>query len=470
MNRIVVATLMLLGSLLIPLTATAAQIRAFITEFAVSPPESKDLQTTLKRLLTSRLPGDGLSSVEALPEADVIITGSFTQLGKVFSLDAVAKTPAGRSLATAFEQGDSLDSLIPALGKISAKLRGDILRAYPQPATARPLSEKVPAPEIVRQESSSGWTSRRIAGAQSSLAPGRAKDVLIAEAGAIRLYRQDSALTLLAEAKLPSQQKIIGIDSLDPDQDGRSLAFVTTMDGDAPASKIYAVANGTLKLLAQDLPYLFRAIALNGGPKLLYAQEMGRTEDYYGDVYEAGYLEGSIKLKNPIKMPRFGNIFNFNTFRDQSGKTYITCFSDGGYLIVYSDKGEELWRSSDKFGGSETYFQRRDSDSERFTGTPFRRRFIDQRISVTPQGDVIVPQNAGFFVLGDARSYSKYSVVSFSWNGSSLEERWRTKQSQNYLTDYFYEPVSRELVLLEVVQKEGLFGKGGSALRVIRAD
>ena len=35
------------------------------------------------------------------------------------------------------------------------------------------------------------------------------------------------------------------------------------------------------KVVAENLPYLFRSIALNGGPKRLYAQEMGRTEEIF---------------------------------------------------------------------------------------------------------------------------------------------------------------------------------------------
>ena len=472
MKRPLAATLILLGSLLIPLSAPAATIRAYIADFTVSPADSGDLKTTLQRLFASRLSGDGLSAVDTPAEADIIISGSYTLLGKMFSLDAFARNAAGKQLAAAFEQGDSLDSLIPAVGKISSKLKGDIVKQYRQSSSAPPAPVvKAPASEIVRKETTPGWTSQRIAGEQSSLASWGTRDFLVSEENAVRLYRQDAKLVLVAEATLPIRHKIVAIDATGPDRDGKVLAFVTIIDRETPASRIYAVQNDTLKLVSEDLPYFFRAVALNGGTKQVYAQQMGRTEDYYGDVFEASYAEGAgVKLKNPIKMPRFANIFNFNMFRDPSGKSYLTAFSESGYLIVYSDSGEELWRSGEKFGGSETYFQRRDSDNERAAGTPFRTRFIDQRISVTDKGEILVPQNTGFFVLGNARSYSKYSMVSFTWTGATLEELWRTKQSQSYLADYSFQPGSRELVLLEVAQKGGLASKGGSLVRVIRAE
>lgn len=479
MKKTLALTLILLSSLFFPLLASAENIRAYITDFTVSGGDSADLKTTLKRLMSSRLSGDGLITVETPAEADVVISGSYTMLGKMFSLDATAKNAQGKQLAAAYEQGESIDALIPAVGKISSKLKGEIVKQYPTAATPAtpsaiqpPVSSqiiKTPASELLRNEPAPGWTSQRIAGAKSAITSWGTDEVLVADQEGLYLYKRDGKLALIAQAALAQHQKLLAIDAIGPDQDGKVLAFVTIIDREAPSSRVYSIQNGTLKVVAQDLPYMFRALAPYGGKKQLFAQQMGRSDDYYGDVYEASFADGTVKLANPIKMPRFANIFNFNLFRDQSGKSYLTCFNDSGYLLVYGD-GDEIWRSSDKFGGSETYFQRRDMENERTTGTPFRTRFIDQRIAVTEKGEVLVPQNAGFFVLGNARSYSRYSMVAFAWNGSSLEELWRTKPSQNYLADYDFNQQSREMVLLEVTQKSGLGGKGGSLVRILRAE
>lgn len=470
MKKQVSAVLILLFSLLIPLTASAASVRAYVADFTVSA-GATELKGTLQRLFSSRLSGDGIVTVESAAEADVIVTGSYTTIGKMFSLDAFAKTPQGKQVAAAYEQGESLDALIPAVGKISAKLKGEIVSALSKGAAAAPVREmQPPAGDIIRREQTPGWTSRRIPGVYSALASWGGKEFVIAGENGIKLFRRDVALQQLAEAPIPDNVRLLGVDAVGPDAAGKILIFVTILDREFPASRIYSVEGDKLKQVAQELPYMFRTVAPYGGPKKLYAQQMGRSEDYYGDVYEASYSDGKVQLSNPIKMPRFGNIFNFNMFRDQSGKSYITAFSESGYLIVYSDSGEELWRSSDKFGGSETYYQRRDVENERASGSPFRTRFIDQRITVTDKGEVLVPQNAGFLVLGNIRSYSRYSIVSFTWNGSSLEELWRSKQSQNYLADYAYAPETKELILLEVTQKTMFGGNGGSAVRVMRAE
>jgi hypothetical protein len=61
-------------------------------------------------------------------------------------------------------------------------------------------------------------------------------------------------------------------------------------------------------------------------------------------------------------------------------------------------------------------------------------------------------------------------VYSFAWNGAALEERWHTKPSQNYLADYAYDEARKELVLLEVVKKPGMFEQGASAISIKKVE
>ena len=295
------------------------------------------------------------------------------------------------------------------------------------------------------------------------------KEFFLAETHTLRLYRQEKELRLLAEVSFPQREKVIAIDSAGPDQNGHPRVYVTALDGETPASKIYSFEDGKLKLVAGKLPYLFRAIAFNGGQTRIYAQQIGIAEDYYGDLFEVFENGATIELKNPIKLPRYGNIFNYNRMNGPDGRSMPIVLSPDGYLVVYSEKNEEIWRSSEKFGGSETFFLR-ENGNVRDSGDKFTLTFLNQRIVVSGKGEIIVPQNSGFLVMGNIRSYSRYALVSFNWNGSSLEELRRTKLNQNYLADFFLDPATREMVLLEIVQKEGIFSKGGSAIRVIRAD
>ena len=456
------------------MAASAAQIRAFVAEFGVTAPEPGALKATLQTLFTSRIAGDGIVIVGSAAEAEVIFSGSYTRIGKSFSLDTRAKLPSGRVLALAFDQGEGEEALLPALGRVSGKLKAETVRAYP-PADTAPLSAKQPDPgDHPPAPINKDWLSQRIAGEFSALAPGKTlaqgREFFVVGDHAIRLYRQDAELTLLAEATTDVGEKVLAVDSLGPDKDGRLQAYVSIFKGGAPSSRVYSFEKGALRITAKNLPYLFRAIALYGGEKRIYAQEMGRDQDFYGVVYQVAGTGAAVELKNPIELPRTANLFNFNLMRDSAGKSLFVVLDESDELILYSDARKEIWRSSEKFGGSETFFQRHDRYNEIYMGAPLTR-FLEQRITVTQKGEIIVPQNVGSsFAVGNLRSYSKYSIVSLAWNGSSLEERWRTKPSNTYLADYFFEPQSGDLVLLEVAQKEGILSSGASAIRVVRHD
>lgn len=462
------ATALLFALLLaIPSFAAAAPLKAYVAQFAVTP-DNAGLKSALQTLLSSRLASESVAPVAQPGEADVVVSGSYTQFGKVFSLDASAKDQAGKVVASVFEQGESLDDLIPALTKVSARLKAELARHQ----AASPAAAQVPAAAAPQaaQPAKSGWISQRLAGAQVAMAPGatgpQGRELFVADGHALRVYRQEKTLKLLDEVKFGAREKVIAADSL-VDAGGAARVFVTMLQGESLVSRIYSFEKDKLTQVAGPLPYFFRAIAFGGGAPKLYAQQIGNAEDYYGDLYEAVEKDGKVELANPIKMPRYGNVYNYNRISGPDGASYATVFSPDGYLIVYSEAGDEIWRSTEKFGGSETYFQRETQASAREPEERIRWRFLDQRITTTRDSSILVPQNDGFFVLGNNRSYSKHTLVRLSWNGSSLEETWRSNKNQNYLADYYLDAQAGEIVSLEVVQKEGVFSQGGSAVRTV---
>jgi hypothetical protein len=62
--------------------------------------------------------------------------------------------------------------------------------------------------------------------------------------------------------------------------------------------------------------------------------------------------------------------------------------------------------------------------------------------------------------VGNYRSYSKHALFILRWNGSVLQEKWRLRESPGYLADYAYDPVSGDLFVLEIAQREELLGSG----------
>lgn len=477
--------IVLLALLLIPLAAVpsfAGQMRVFVAEMSSAGAQSRDeMRVTLQTLLASRLNGDGIMAVGSAAEADIVVSGTYVAIGRSFSIDAIAKSQAGKTVARAFVQGVSEDELIPAVGKLAEKLSAELMKSGPaaQPAPAPAAVIHAPGGDIVMpstQETGapSGWISGRLAGAANLVAdgltlPDGGREIFLAEEQRLAYYRQGKDMNLVAEVGFKAAEKIISVDTI-AGSVGALDIYVTIIRAGEPASQVWQVKGDKLLLVAENLPYFFRSATLSGGAKKLYAQTMGRGDDFYGDVAEATRSGSVITLKNPLKMPRYGTIYSFNQFRNSEGKTFTVVLNPDGYLVVYDQQLSELWRSNDKFGGSELYFQKEDAGNIQITGDKYRWIFMNQRIQVSSTGDILVGKNDGFWVMGNARSYKRGAVYCLAWNGSSLEEKWRTRETQNYMPDYLFDEARNELLILQTVQRPGVFTRGASSLSIKKVE
>jgi hypothetical protein len=479
------------------MSAQAAQLRIYVSDMnAIGVTNKDEMKATLQMLLSSRLNSDKILAVASAGEADALVTGTYISIGKVFSIDALVKTYAGKTLARSFVQGENQEELIPAVGKLAEKLsaeigklpagsielsanapvkagRSDFIRQDQQQIRQVPSSGFIKATDRDQLSVKGGWQSRRLKGVANLMATGRTlsdgtREVFLAEDRKLAYYRQGDDLKLLAEREFKHTEKVISLDAIEV-SDGVTDVYVTIIRAGELASQLWQVKGDKLVLVADDLPYFFRSLSLAGGPKKIYAQSMGRDTDFYGAVGEVVRTGSAVSTKNPIKLPRFGDIYSFNQLRDQDGRIHTIVINQDSYLVVYDQEMKEVWRSNDKFGGSELFFQREDANP-RVTGDKFRSIFMNQKVQVTSRGEVLVGKNEGLWVLGDARSYKKGSVYCLVWDGSSLEEKWRTRDTQSYMPDYYYDEGRNELMLLQTVQRTGFGTTGASTVAIKKVE
>lgn len=480
---------MLLLVMFLP-AAHARQIRVYVAEFKIVGAEhSGEMNGLLPDLLGSRLNVWPIMIVETRDEADIVVAGRYTLAGTLFSIDAVASNTAGKFVARVYEEGEAKGQLLPTVGKLASKLAAQIMAARSSKmATQEPLTSAGKqvggtgrSPVDITDESSGSsavvtrWLSQRLPGSYNGIAPGRRvesgeRELFVVSGHALKLFRQGKELQQIAEVSFPVDDQILGIDSADLDGDGNPEAYVTIFNGDALISQIWVVRGRSLVKIADRLPYYFRSITLDGRKGVLYAQEISLRADFFGEVREVVKDGAVYTLKNPLKLPRGAMLYNFNHFRDGSGNSLYVVLSDEGHLVVHAADGEELWRSKESYGGTELFFKRKDLSDVKYGSEPYRRVFLRQRIFVTQDGDIVVPQNFGTWNTGNSRTYDSSRMVGLRWNGSSLEKRWQTPENEAYLADYYYDPSGDGLVNLEVVKHEGMFSKGASivSIRMIR--
>ncbi len=480
-------------------TAQASQIKVYVSEInAVGVQNRDEMKSTLQVLLSSRLNSDKIMVVGSQAEADVLVSGTYIAIGKVFSFDAMARTVSGKTVTRAFVQGDTGEELIPVVGKLADKLSAELAKVLTattgQNSTVlavpvvSPLKSDFVKPEINATTAKSefikpqetglntagGWLSKRLDGASNLMATGKTlpdgrREIFMAEEKRLTYYRQGADMNLVAQTELGNGYSIISLDTVDA-TDGTTEIYLTIVRNSELASQVWQAKGDKLQKVAEDLPWFFRSFSLAGAGKKLYAQAMSRNADFFGDVHEAVRSGSKVTFKKSIRLPNDGNIYTFNQFKAAEGKLYTLVINPDGYLIVLDQDLKELWRSNDNFGGSELYFQKDDADNIRITGDKFRWIFMNMRIQVSGKGDILVGKNDGFWVMGNARSYKKGLVYNFSWNGSSLDEKWHTKETQNYMPDYFYDEARNELLMLQTVQRPGILTNGASSLSIKKVE
>lgn len=509
MKRLVLMILLLLVA--VPSFA-AGPLRVYVGEFnAVGVQAKDDTKLVLQSLLASRLSGDKLLAVSSAAESDLVVTGTYIAIGKQYNIDAVAKTAAGQTVARTFVQGEGgHDALFDATGKLAEKLAADLLKqqqagAIPQaaqlpaalPLPVRPTNsdivrsaipaaggdlQRVQQGDIIRPQAfyrgaPNKGEIKRLDGMFNLLAVGNTdangkRELFMASDRTVQLVREGENRPITGFG-LGANDKIVGLDYVDADGSGKPALYVSIVKGGEVASQIWELKNNKLVKIAENIPYFFRAIALAGGPLKLYAQEQGRKADrYYGDVYEVALQGKKIVKKARIPMPRYGNVYSFNQFKHPSGELLTVVYHEENYLIVYDKEQKELWRSNDAFGGSELFYKVEDDAMINPTTDKYRWFFMNQRILVTKQQEILVGKNDGFFVIGNARMYKKGAVYSLYWNGAALEEVWRTKDTQNYMPDFAFDEAKSELLLLQLTQREDVLmrSKGASALQIKKVE
>lgn len=502
MNRSI-RIFILLVPLLLAVQPCHAKVKAYVNRFSVSVTESRDeLKQSLQTLLMSRLNSDEVQAVEKQADADIQVEGSYIVFGSVFSLDALLKTSAGVFIDRVFIQGDSQDELIPAVSEMGRALQRALAKWDPSLAgkgtAEKPViaAEKAPAvkakkaivpeakpamkpataaatlpaavpkqPKIVEKP----WESHRLPETLNGIAIGRViadKGVEVFTTGEryLRYYLKGNKLQFLTAVMVAADEKIIGVDVADLDQDGVPEVYVSIVKGGLPVSQVYVPENNQLKKIAGDLPYLLRGIAFGGTVQKIYAQKMTAAGALSGEVFELVKGDDRFTAGSPLKLPLFGNLYNFNRFGGAKGAQNVVVSHPDGYLLVYSPDGRQLWKSRDKFGGSENVVCRPETGAP--NGPPGCNLSRAQRLLVTRDGDILVPRNTGLTSNGLKGHYTKNNVLLLSWDGNSLQEKWRSGLSQNYLADFSFDERTRELLLLEVEPQEDSSGERGSRVVV----
>jgi len=274
---------------------------------------------------------------------------------------------------------------------------------------------------------------------------------------------------------------IIALDAADINGNGVAEIFVTNYTASGLRSYVLEYQQGKFGKIWDEVRLHFRVLEGPNNTPQLYAQAAGNNQPFDGPVSQYAWQGNRYVPVAPVPLPKpFPTIYGFALADlDGNGAPEILVLDQLDYLRVYDRSGTEMYRSGERYGGSELFLEydpSRAGENPRSGIQPLRAilqgRMFFQDILGDGKKQLVLPRNTpstGY--VFQTRLYDKGKMLGLSWDGIGMQAVWETRELPGYVADFaLVDPEgtgSRKLILL-VVQTNLLgMAKGRSSVVVL---
>jgi hypothetical protein len=310
-----------------------------------------------------------------------------------------------------------------------------------------------------------------------------ARTLAITDGQGVYVYELErGGIKLLWSTPGETRDNILSVDAADINQNGVDEVFVTNYTTDNRLkSYVVEFQKGKFVRSSEEIPLHFRVMQGPAGNIALYGQAAGNDKPFDGPVRRYGWQAGRYAPAEAVVLPKpFAMLYGFGfADLDGDGAAEVLVLDQNDYLRVFDRGGGEIYRSSDRYGGSERAMEwdplraggntRTGVEPERFT-LQTRIAFLD----VTGEGkrQVVVPRNTpstGY--IFKTRLYDRGRIVGLAWDGMGMQAEWETRDLPGYVADFgVIQADSGERQLVVLVVQTNIIGMGKSRSTVVLLD
>lgn len=457
LNKTLIVLIMILGLTGLTSAESPQSIKVYVAEVNAigNVKDVKEIKDVIKTLLQSKVSKDGVVSVDNEREADFLIKSTYVVYSGAHNLDVAIMNQGGQTLKRVSKEFMKDELLLLAIKDESSEIIEIVKRAYisGQPAVIEKKStNRNVSPVKYASEANlhNRTTKINFDGLYNYIQPVK-NGFVLASTRSIYLVVNNKKVTL-KNYKVGSS--IIYLESYN--QNGKDYIITTRSESGEILTDLYRIIDGKLIVDGANLPYFVRyAVSPNLTNVMYYVQEQGQGEQqFFGGVFNAELLNGKMIKGKEINLPRYANIYNFSYITTKNNECITIVIDENGYIIAYDVNNKLIWKSGERFGGTELSYQVKDLNNLSVAGRDFRVFFVDKRIYVLTNNNILVVKNDGGSVFGDLRTYKKGYIASYEWIGSEFAEVWKTNDSNYYISDYFFDNKEKELYELKIKQRQ----------------
>lgn len=416
---------------------------------------------------------------EAL-QTDYVIFGSLTVIGENISIDAMILDVAkNEELVTAFKQSKGMDEVIPTVNQFAQEIKKRIMGRVAGPPVSPQATEAPRRPGGLIDETESikgrevGYVQGfdvQIVGLDVGDVDGDGKnDLVFIDTKTVYIYKwANKSFRKWRALKGRWSPYYAHVSVADLDRNGKAEIYVSNPDGASISSLVLEWNGNSFEKISKGQPWFFRVIDSPGTGKILIGQKREIGGGFLGDVKYLKRKGNRFVSAWPVKLPRFGNVFNF-AFMDLEGrgKTHTIMLDSSEYLRLYDPQGEKVWVSEEKFGGTYTFMDTNEED----------RIYFSSPIYLTDadgdgEHEVMVCKNhssTGRLFLR-SRNFSGGALHFMTLDRLGLSMRWKSRRQPGPIVGYRLVDVDNdglpELVIASVTRQEATFRKPRSQVVV----
>jgi outer membrane protein assembly factor BamB len=280
-------------------------------------------------------------------------------------------------------------------------------------------------------------------------------ELAVSDGRAITVYRlEGGAMKELWREEGQAENEHLDVECADLNGNGKDEIYVTNFVRNHLESYVIEYDGASFKRICGQKPLFFRVLDVPGSGKKLITTTIGKDAPYSGIIkefrWEGGLLvdKGRFPLPRKIKDPYGFVLMDLVTGKDKPAPGaprpapghQIVWVDDSDYIQVLDSKGKKLWKSPERYGGYDNFFEMDQKDLA-LAGTDPRGK-IKGRLIVRdgPEGgkEIVLTKNLTVInMLRRLKGYSGAEIYSFAWEGGALVNRWSIKNIEGYLADIY---------------------------------